>query len=721
MINVNTPKKCLQSTNRCDKLYLMYDAAGLCCIKSIILQDRGNLIAMDTLGYERPPVQRNSIRLGDCITKHGDYYAVLQRIAEEVLDEHYAPLKEFYSDVFFSLEYEYIVFVARRSIALAELFYIILWNETENQWQKDYLEKSWERATTDSTILSYCPEIAQAIKEAQRPRILVVDDVLVQGNGLNELLSGIEQGVLSALRSSGSVEDLQEIWREVGNAIQVRVFAQNTSVSVVKLQYQTKIRPMNKMDPQMWHDLSHKISNTIIATGVANASFIMGAEIFSTDAPNYEGVNALISGQLQLDPYTTIKPRSQNAGTLTERHYFGWSGVNPNKIRYFCSLRVIKNCYTEGYRLMPFVFLPQLSYESYCLLRERIFRKWQLSPDNGILNPNQEPTRLEYELMLLHLSESLLVSWAGRAGIQLDNSHFDAMKVALNYTLNRFNPMMDAEEFKRLTQPAYLFSWEELRDVLEAVTADVQAFEVSAIGQYEDTRKDLEDFVYEMKIQELTESYRYNRRVRASEEWSSGVSLAENRTHNWHITLEGFINRATSIKRFFHWASMENIICNLLSFMDEGIVTLKVRRSMDGYTQVIRMGEQSLFILPKRYEKYQKVLSYLKNRSIRSRRSFKEDLLDFLRHAQTIDEIPHDENVETLTEELIYYLRSLDESGQELEDWDIDFAEPAVLDQDDAQWSRRVGSLCIRKKLEEAIRWIEAGTLLDACTEYYPV
>lgn len=672
---------------------------------------------MDTLGNYTEALQRRNISLRECINMHTPHFSILQKLAEEVLGVHYQPLKRFYTNILFSMEYEYIVFVARRSIALAELFFVILWNETESEWNKNYLEESWARVTTDSTILSYAGQIAQEIKSGHHPKILIVDDVLVQGNGLNELLSAIEDNVMGKLRELDATDITLERWREVVNTIHIRIFAQNNKLSVVNLQYQLKLKPAYKMGPQAWHDLSRRISNMIIATGLANATFIMGAEIFSTSEDDYTSIETLVNGKLLVDSETVITPKSYNVGKLTERHYFGWSRSNSNRISYFCSLRVIKNCYTAGYRLMPFVFLPQLSEKSYKLLKNRICEKWGMSKENNILNPNQDTSRLEYEIMLLHLSESLLTCWTKAAGIQLKKEYFDPLKVSLNYTINRIQPMIDSFEFMRLTNPAYLFSWDELKAVLDEATADAPTFDVRVAGEFGDPRRYLEDFVYETKIQELMESYRYYNSMRPSDLWSTGFSLQENRTRNWHIALEDFVNRA---KQLICDSSLESIICNLLSFMDEGIVTLKVRKHGNSHTQVLRMGEQSLFVWPKRYDKYHPVLSYLEERSVRSRRSLREDLLDFLQYAQRINEISSEENVETLTDELISYLRSLYESGQELEDWDIDFAEPVVLDRRDKQWLRRVGSYCIAQQMEDIPRWIDKRKLFDACVEFYP-
>ena len=65
---------------------------------------------------------------------------VIRKIAEDILGENYVTLKKFYSQIFQCADDQYIVFAVRRSMGLAELFFIILWNDTANPRQKAKLE-----------------------------------------------------------------------------------------------------------------------------------------------------------------------------------------------------------------------------------------------------------------------------------------------------------------------------------------------------------------------------------------------------------------------------------------------------------------------------------------------------------------------------------------------------------------------------------------------------
>ena len=140
----------------------------------------------------------------------------------------------------------------------------------------------------------------------------------------------------------------------------------------------------------------------------------------------------------------------------------------------------------------------------------------------------------------------------------------------------------------------------------------------------------MEDLLYQMKLQELTETYRRARSMPPANSRVLGFSLKDNRISNWNILLSDFL---AYVSRFIPASSPYSLINNLLTFMDQGIVTLKARWSAEHYTQVLRMGEQSMFIWPKRYARYHSILAYLEERQKRLGSDFQEDLNGLLTHA----------------------------------------------------------------------------------------
>lgn len=646
-------------------------------------------------------------------TRYSDSYKTLRTIAKATLGSYYDDLKQFYSEIFMSDEYQYVVFVARRSIGLAEIFFIILWHENPTPAFRDRLERCWANATTDSTILSYSDEIAQALKLGYCPKLLVVDDLLVQGNGVNELLATIEESVVHQpiLLDLGAGTD--SYWKDLVNSIRIRVFAQNSTVSVVKLQYQLQLKAKCRMQPKQWHDFSRRVSALIRYCGTANATFIMGAELSASSVRR-----KMLDTGLQLDGAAALKPVCEKKDTFFECHYFGWTEPRQVRPKYYCTLRAIKSQFTNTYLLLPFVFLPQLSDRSYRHLKDQILKKWGVSRDAcPLFREGGDTSRLEYEAMLLHLSESLLMCWTQAAEISLRRQHYIATKVALNYGINRISPLMGQDVFYRLTNPAYLFSWNELTALLNEVTADAEPLitvqPVTGVPERA-VRKQVEDEIYLTKLQELFESCRSSHLL--SPECKPILTRTFKQT-NWNIALEEF---TTNICKQVQGLSADHLFRILLSFMDQGVLTLKVRESGTRFTQVLRMGEQSLFIWPQRYASYYPMLSFLEMRKAQFNTDFTSELRAFLNHQQSHGKLESDTDADTLTVELTKYLTMLRNSGQEPGDWDIDFEKSLLLDISSEQADSRMRRLYAQERLNymdaTRIRW----TLLYDCHSFYP-
>ena len=637
-------------------------------------------------------------------------YKILPSIAKTVLGSYYNKLKQFYSDIFMLEEYQYIVFVARRSISLAEVFFTILWHENDDSSFRAHLERCWVKATTDSTIMALTKEIALTARRGPCPRILVVDDLLVQGNGLNELLSTIEKNVLCYLTSPGDNITSDTLWQDIINSIDIQVFAQNNTMSVVKLQYQLQLKPKYRMTPKEWHDLSRRISSLISFSGTANAAFIMGVEL-----PCALVEKRMLQQSLHLNEETAIEAVCENRDTFYERHTFGWSSSFQPLPKFYCTLRALKNQFTDRYTLMPFIFLPQLTDHSYHYLKEKVMQKWQVSVDScPVFCENGCTSRLEYEAIILHLSESLLMCWTQASGIKLTQENYVPTKVALNFGINRQTPLIDQDIFYRLANPSYLFTWNELTALLCEITASSKPL----INEYpifpeNDVRKKIEDNIYLTKVQELFESCRSSQML--AQTFKPILNYTFKQT-NWNIFLEEF---TACICEQVKGISANQLFRCLLSFMDHGIVTLKTRQSKTLYAQVLRMGEQSLFIWPQRYASYYPVLSYLKTRKTQHDTDLITELSNFLHHQQSHGKLASSINVDTLTVELITYLETLCNSGQEPEDWDIGFEKSLLLDLNVEQLSSKMR----RFYLQERLNFIEASrirrTMINDCHEFY--
>ena len=659
----------------------------------------------------------NRFKLGQLFKRYSTSYKSLRSIAQVVLGPYYEELKQFYLDILQSEGYQYIVYVARRSIGLAELFSIILWHEKKIPGIQDKLDASWAISTSDSTIMSYAAQISKELKTGPCPKILIVDDLLVQGNSMNEILYTIESNVIRELQRDGLSSDADKYWQDIVNAINIRVFAQNTKISMVNLQYQLQLKPKYRMNPKEWHDLSRRISGVIQFSGMANATFIMGAEQLAGTIEKQLLPKGIRLGSASLPPYTEL------SNTFHERHYFSWPDPSHPSPKYYCTLRVIKNQFTDTYLLMPFIFLPRLSERSYDLLKKQVFKKWGLDSTNAaFLCDDGHTSRLEYESMILHISESLLMCWMQASGISLSSDDYIPTKIALNYGINRSTPLMKKALFCRLTDPDYLFSWSELTKLLSDITEDSEPLSFTQAYQPEELpriRRDLDDKLYMTKLQETKESYRCSHSL--PPDHSKPVldfSLRQNKQTNWNIFLDEF---NASVFKHVPGVSTAPLFRHLLESMDFGVITLKARQDGARFAQVLRMSEQSLFLHPKRYSIYYPMLSYLEERQLRLGINLEEELRIFLTHEQSHGIISEQTDVNALTTELTQYLDNLKKSGQELSDWDIGFEKCLILDLNSALTEPKLRRLYTQERLAflEATRI--RRTLYNDCHAFYPL
>lgn len=642
--------------------------------------------------------------------RYSDSHKALRTLAQATLGSYYEDLKRFYQEIFMSDEYQYVLFVARRSIGLAELFFIILWHDNEDPEFRKRLENCWRTATTDSAIMSYVNEIAQMLKLGYCPKIMIVDDLLVQGNGINELLSNLEKAVVSRLQSQDAGIDPDKYWKNIVNSICIRVFAQNNKVSVVKLQYQLQLKPLYHMPPKQWHDLSRRIAGLMMFSGTANASFIMGVEL-----PGDVVQRRLLDNPIRFED-STIAANCEMRDTFYERYYFGWSDPRQPLPKYHCTVRAIKNQFTGRYLVLPFVFLPNLTDQAYDYLKSEILKKWGVSSEVCALFPdNQDTSRLEYEAMMLHLSESLLMCWMKAAGIDLDQDDFVPTKIALNYGINRSSPLISSDLFYRLTNPAYLFAWDELQQLLFRVTSESAPLAAASTAPVPEKqiRKQIEDDIYLIKVQELFEACRSSQVLSSEHKPILDHTFKDS---NWNIGLEKFTSDFCTRMRGI---SVGYLFRCLLSFMDQGIITLKAREEDSRFAQVLRMGEQSLFIWPQRYAPYYPILSYLEMRKERFKADFQHELSAFLNHQQALGKLESDTDANALTAELTKYLDTLRNSGQEPEDWDIGFEKSLLLDMNSIQADTYLRQLYLQERLNYMHAKRVRRTLLNDCETFF--
>lgn len=570
----------------------------------------------------------NIITLSECMKFYSSRdIKIITLIAKKGLGEYYESMKEFYSEIFFDKDYDAIIFDDKTSINMAEIFLVILWNESDLS-QREKLEKNWSKFMTYNAYLEKFGLTEDEYIKANNKtsKILVVDDMITHGNTQNELLNNIVNRRKLVL-----------------DQLYVKSFSQLKFRSLLRSSYHFKVKAKHEVEFEEYYDLMQRIFTVVSMAGKVNKSIVAPIEIPINDFDKIENDFRKPLG-FQM---TNI---SREEGNIFERFYYGYTHES---MKYYLSIRAIKNCYTSKYRLIPFIFVPTLSSASYKKLKQKVFEKW------GIVDLSISP-QLEYDLVQTYLNQSLLFSVLRAADIRLNFEDYDMTKMAINFGLNQQNPKINIEYFKRLSNPSYLFSFEELKNTLHEATIDMPC--LFKPEDNNDFYANIEDIVYGIRMQEQTEAFRRANTLPPLND----KTLVTNRKNNWNFTLLDFIKQLSKECKI---PSIHELITSLLLLSDIGYINLSSKIFGDDgereYSQILRANNYAVFILPKRYEIYNSVLAYMCNSPYEFKEeNIEEELTFLLRKAKADGNINQDVDISILVRNLMKYYGIIKQSYQ---------------------------------------------------------
>ena len=233
-------------------------------------------------------------------------------------------------------------------------------------------------------------------------------------------------------------------------------------------------------------------------------------------------------------------------------------------------------------------------------------------------------------------------------------------KMAINFGLNQQNPKINIEYFKRLSNPSYLFSFEELKNTLHEATIDMPC--LFKPEDNNDFYANIEDIVYGIRMQEQTEAFRRANTLPPLND----KTLVTNRKNNWNFTLLDFIKQLSKECKI---PSIHELITSLLLLSDIGYINLSSKIFGDDgereYSQILRANNYAVFILPKRYEIYNSVLAYMCNSPYEFKEeNIEEELTFLLRKAKADGNINQDVDISILVRNLMKYYGIIKQSYQ---------------------------------------------------------
>ena len=195
--------------------------------------------------------------------------------------DNYEGIKKWYMSIVDNAQ-RYTVFMVRRSYLLALLMEEITQKKMTNSL--GVINQSDKEFLTDAAFLMRCDELADYYREKKRfPQILLCDDILLHGRGVNHYIENLEYHIHEYLPELSR----DEIKFELVRSINIQIFIRNQGMLVLFGRYEHSLKYCVRGNLTQIHQISSNISKFISISGIANASYIYSEEITPQQLKEY--------------------------------------------------------------------------------------------------------------------------------------------------------------------------------------------------------------------------------------------------------------------------------------------------------------------------------------------------------------------------------------------------------------------------------------------------
>lgn len=541
---------------------------------------------------------------------------------------------------------KYIVFVVRRCYLLELYMTQATGRSMEEEKDKVFL--------TDASSYLRCEELADYYSEHRSfPRILFVDDILIHGRNLNRLISDMENRICNILEereierySRGAV---QEAFLA---AMEIQVFARARGTLLLWEKYERKLHYIRPMEIKEWREFSSQISMLILSADMANAVYV-----FSQHITDEEFLQIFKQEGFQEFEESTY----QNIRQFTSVRF--WESAGRVKATY--TIRIVKNMLCEGYRAIPFVFMPNLNDRETELLMRAIQERLPQAEGEWLEKlKDVEGMRSFSELLSLILGHGLLQEFNEKFGlkqkVKSESWELELSKLARNYDSGDFE---ETKKHLRNIIVTPLYKKEELDDLLtKCISNENYIVEISGDGKALTPKErqkillDEEDYFYGKGREAEVEAYNY-----------SQMPYISNKKRVERLAKEA----SQELKKLFSGYSRRRLKTGFVYFlqlMDSGVLGINSIAPRDsvvtGYSQFVKYGEMSLLIPTIRLYEYVPMLTMMERKCRQKGWDMREELESFSKSKHCVEGLDTDK-----VKEIETYLDELKEVEQRIEDW----------------------------------------------------
>lgn len=566
-----------------------------------------------------------------------------ERVTAILDSDDFKGIHEWYKEIIMSY-HDYVVFTVRRSYLLA----LIMEKVTELNME----ENNKAIFLTDSSIILFCDKFAEQYKKTGTfPTVLLCDDTLIHGRNINHFLENMED-TLCALLPDYKKDNIRDA---LVRSVQVHVYAKLNMQSLILSRYELNIKYKHKGDNAYIHKLSNDISSLIMGIDMANACYIYSEHLSEIDFS-------------KLDLKNFIETSYQNTKQFTRVQYVG----QDKEKKAIITLRIVKNNGCEGYRVIPFIFMPNLGEEETDFILDSMTRRME----NAKINRNFiqllyylkdiRGKRTFNELVTLWLSQVILQDF------YIENNMYnfkpdenEICKLARNFNCGNILGFRSLESYKEMINTIVLKQVFTINDIVQIVNDSIldkrKLLCVTADNDYNITEKD------KQQIKENLEDYFYNT---ASQYEENAYMISQkpyyltSKRSEINVRGCGFILR--EINNGYTELQAAYSMAYFLQMMDAGVLTLSSCASKKirvvGFSQFAKPGEQSLLLMPLRMYEWIPLIYKIQWYCKWHGREFENEIYEYGSSKEC------DINVKCI-EKIVKFVKKLSSMGQEAAEW----------------------------------------------------
>ncbi len=545
-------------------------------------------------------------------------------------------------------KWEYVVFLARRSYVLALI--------CESLDEKRMEDRSRAVFLTDASAILWCNEFAEKYRMFGRfPKILLCDDVLIHGRNINRYITNLESRLCALLETYGC--NPKDIRNALIETLEIHVCVRNKQPLLLLGDYGLNLHYVSAKEVYLWREFSDAVSTLILRSNISNACYIFSEYISDRQ---FE--------KIALDDY--VYTVFQGTEQYTRCQFVRQREI----VRAIMTVRIVKNVDREGYRVIPFVFLPNLREEETVDLLEMIQTK---KPCNELWNQLTEWKEIEgkrsfSELITLIFSVSVLRNFNKQNKIRwnLDDKNKEIYKLARNYNWCGLESSKQLIEYI-VNDESFCFTNEEMKTGFLKCLAMTNYRVLETKDDWE--QRDILNAHKIVRIRRRVEDYFY---AKGCEDETDAIELMNLPYYSTQRRIKRYSNGCCfvldELNRGYNVEETKYCVAFVQQMMDAGVLALSSYAmygvQVNGFSQFAKTGEQALLIGPLRIYLYIPMLAQMQAECEKRDLDFRDELSDYCESNRSqLFEKPEDEK------EMFDILDKMERINQTPKEWNGGF------------------------------------------------